>query len=256
MVDTLYLKSLLINSPCEGFVRLARKAAEIPRRRSHPELTELFLEGDRVPLILSRLLKPDSNAIDIGCHIGSFLRQLLALAPRGNHVAIEPSPTKAALLRRRFPRVRIEEVAISDYVGVSAFEENLDRSGFSKLADAWPSMDRVKSYQVNVTSLDAMDLPGRFDFVKIDIEGNELATFRGGRKFFETHRPNVLFECGSDYHEGLDRRSLYEEISSKGYDIFTFTDFLFEKGPLGFDEFRKCGLYPFRAFNFLAILRN
>ena len=38
--------------------------------------------------------------------------------------------------------------------------------------------------------------------------------------------------------------------------LHTFTDFLYEKGPMSFLEFRKCGLYPFRAFNFIAIAQD
>ena len=39
------------------------------------------------------------------------------------------------------------------------------------------------------------------------------------------------------------------------YDLFTFGDFLYGKEALTFSEFRKCGLYPFRAFNFVALPR-
>jgi hypothetical protein len=28
---------------------------------------------------------------------------------------------------------------------------------------------------------------------------------------------------------------------------------VFGKGKIGLDEFRRCGLYPFRAFNFIAV---
>jgi hypothetical protein len=47
---------------------------------------------------------------------------------------------------------------------------------------------------------------------------------------------------------------LFDHITGvMNYDVFTFGDFLHDKGPLGFDEFRKCGIYPFRAFNFVAL---
>ena len=47
---------------------------------------------------------------------------------------------------------------------------------------------------------------------------------------------------------------LYEFITGDlGYNIFTFEDFLFDKGEMSANEFRKCGLYPFRAFNFVAL---
>jgi FkbM family methyltransferase len=224
-------------------------------RSAHPELAELFLEERRVSEILSRLLTRSSNVLDVGCHIGSFISIASRVASDGYHVAIEASPSKAAMLRRRFPLVRIEQTAISDSVGMASFEENINKPGFSRLEGGHPSACPVNRYEVNVTTLDTLRLP-RIDFMKIDIEGEELAALRGGMKFIERDRPTILFECGADTNEGLDRRALFDHLTGvMRYDIFTFSDFLYNKGPLGFDEFRKCGVYPFRAFNFLALAR-
>jgi FkbM family methyltransferase len=254
MTPTLYLKSLFVNSPLEGVAKAVHKITGIRYLLSHPELTELFLEERRLPAILSKLLSPSSNAIDIGCHIGSFLSQIARYSPQGNHIAIEASPIKVKLLRKRFPNVRIEQIAISDRVGIAVFEEDLDLPGFSKLAGTASSTNRVNRFDVQVTTLDALNIPGKIDFVKIDIEGAELAAFRGGRGFFGKNKPAILFECGADSNPDLDRRNLFEELTNQlGYDIFTFTDFLYDKGPLRFEEFKKCGIYPFRAFNFLAL---
>ncbi|MFX7071531.1 hypothetical protein ABTI09_19765, partial [Acinetobacter baumannii] len=65
-----------------------------------------------------------------------------------------------------------------------------------------------------------------------------------------------VFECGAVTNEGLDRAALFDHLTSvMTYDVFTFGDFLYRKGPLSADEFRKCGIYPFRAFNFVALPR-
>jgi hypothetical protein len=65
----------------------------------------------------------------------------------------------------------------------------------------------------------------------------------------------LLFECGSDYRKIVEikRPKLYELLTAElGYEIYTLLDFLFDKGPLRFDEFRRCGRYPFRGFTFIA----
>jgi SAM-dependent MidA family methyltransferase len=41
---------------------------------------------------MSRVLKKDSNCIDIGANEGTILRDMLKFAPRGDHMAIEPIP--------------------------------------------------------------------------------------------------------------------------------------------------------------------
>jgi FkbM family methyltransferase len=256
MSTTLRLKSALVASPLEGVAKSLQWAASLPFRSSHPELTELFLEEKRLPEVLRRLVTKSSNVLDIGCHLGSFLSLARRLAPAGHHIAIEASPTKAGWLARKFPDVQVEQVAVSDHTGTATFEENIRNPGFSRLQGGFPSCDPVNRYAVAVTTLDALNIQHRVDFVKIDIEGAELAAFRGGSEFFAGNRPKILFECGADANAGLDRSALFDHITQEmAYDIFTFGDFLHNKGPLSFDEFRKCGIYPFRAFNFIAIPR-
>ncbi|HXI06913.1 MAG TPA: FkbM family methyltransferase [Bradyrhizobium sp.] len=252
MNAVLLLKSFLINSPFEGVAKRARHVSG--RLRPNLEMAEVILEEERLPEVLKRLLTPTSNVLDVGCHIGSFLNLASKLAPNGRHVAIEASPSKATLLRRRFPSVRIEQLAISDRVGISTFEENLRRPGFSRLG-ASSTSDPVTRYDVPTTTLDALEL-GRIDLVKIDIEGGELNALRGAKRFAESNRPPFVFECGAVTNEGLDRAALFDHLTSvMTYDVFTFGDFLYRKGPLSADEFRKCGIYPFRAFNFVALPR-
>jgi FkbM family methyltransferase len=257
MSKTLRIKSMLVASPFEGLAKSAQWAAGLPFRSSHPELAELFLEEKRLPKILGRLLTPSSNVMDIGCHLGSFLSLAKGIATSGRHVAIEASPTKASWLTRKFSDVQVKQVAISDHVGTATFEENIKNPGFSRLQDGHATADPVSRYQVNVTTLDALAIQHHVDFLKIDIEGAELAAFRGGAAFMKANRPSIMFECGADANVGLDRHALFDHLTdAMRYDIFTFGDFLHDKGPIGFDEFRKCGLYPFRAFNFIALPRE
>lgn len=211
------------------------------------------MEDDRLSLVLGRLLNPRSNVIDVGCHIGSFLNLAMTMCPSGKHIAIEASPTKAGWLRRKFPKARIEQVAISDHAGTAMFEENLRRPGFSRLQNGHDSGDPVSRYEVSLSTLDGLEIKTRVDLIKIDIEGSELAALKGSTQLIEANRPSIIFECGADANAGLDRRALFDYLTEMEYDIFTFADFLHDKGPLCFDEFRKCGIYPFRAFNFLAI---
>lgn len=267
MGTSLYLKSRLVNSPLEGFAKSIQQALKFPRRLQHPELGELFLEDRRVPDVLAKLLAKSSNAVDVGCHLGGFLSEVRRLAPTGKHVAIEASPSKARWLTQKFSDVRVEQVAISDAPGTATFEENLNNPGFSRLQSGRPSTELVHRYDVNVTTIDALNVPGRVDLLKVDIEGHELAALRGGVDLIARDRPAIIFECGSEpstnvgstryQHPGLDRRQLFEFVTEGlGYEVMTFTDFLFNKGPLSYDEFRKCGIYPFRAFNYVALPRS
>ena len=51
--------------------------------------------------LLKRVLRPDSNVVDVGCNVGEFLEQVRRHAPRGTHVAVEPLPHLAEALAAR-----------------------------------------------------------------------------------------------------------------------------------------------------------
>ena len=245
---SLYIKSAIIGSPAEDWAKSFWRAYSYRWRRKQPELTELNLEPIRLPLVLKRLLKKDSCGLDVGAHIGSFLNQLIHLSPAGKHIAIEPSPQRSLMLERKFPQAKILQIAISDHNGRRMFSEDLISPGFSKLGKLL--RENVTNYEVETRTIDDLRL-SKLDLVKIDIEGAELDALRGGTETIRRFRPSIIFECTP---ECTNRPELYDFIANVlNYDVFTFTDFLYNKGPTGDDEFRKCSIYPFRAFNFIAI---
>jgi len=253
---SLKLKSLAVRTGVGTMAMRFRRLLGLRQRLKHPELWELHLEETRFDLILKSVLKTDSCAADVGAHIGSFLEAVLRLAPQGTHYAFEASPSKAEWLRRRFPEAKVFPVAISSAVGTATFYEDVQNPGFSSLISDPSSGKSVNSYQVETRTLDdLLSDATRLDLLKLDIEGAELDALRGAAALIARFSPALIFECGTEYQRS--RLGLFEFITEAlGYEIYGFTDFLYEKGPLTFDEFRKFGLYPFRGFNFVALPRG
>jgi FkbM family methyltransferase len=257
----LFLKSLIVGTPLERAACKLRWFLGVRKRHKHPELWELYLEERWLPVILQRLLVSDSRCVDVGCHIGSFLSLLKRYAPNGRHVAFEASVTKSRWLKKRFPNVEVFPCAVADKTGRAFFEENYALPGYSHLLRSESQLAKnLSTYEVQVCCLDDVLLDdGKVDLIKVDIEGGELAALRGSYKLIKKWGPAIIFECGSEYglvEEKLSRRDLYDFITGDlNYKIFCFADFIFNKEELTFDEFRKCGLYPFRGFNFVAIPR-
>lgn len=252
---SLHLKSLLTGTRLEGLAMRLRWLLTLPQRVKHPELWDTFLEEDRLKTILKKELQPDACGVDVGGHLGSFVVLLKAIAPQGRHAVIEASPGKSAWLKRKFPEVEVHGVAVSDKAGTAQFNEDRERPGFSSLVDSSTGAD---TYEVTTSRLDDLltSMP-RIDIIKLDIEGHELPALRGAAETIKAHRPILIFECGSEYHfnaAGQDRHGIFDFLTQTfGYKVFTFVDFLYCKGELTRDEFRKCGSYPFRAFNFIAM---
>jgi FkbM family methyltransferase len=259
---SLFFKSLIVGTPVGNLAGKLRWLLEFKQRQKHPELWELYLEGRWLPIILQRLLEKDSCGVDVGAHIGSFLALLQNYAPNGQHVAFEASTDKSKWLKRRFPKVEVFSCAVADKAGKGFFEENYAQSGYSHLSGSeGNSAEGTATYEVQLCCLDDVLLPkGKVDLIKVDIEGGELAAFRGAKKVIQKWRPAIIFECGSEYgmeRQQLSRKDLYDFLVIElDYKIFCFADFVFNKEEMTFAEFRKCGLYPFRAFNFVAIARE
>ena len=87
-----------------------------------------------------------------------------------------------------------------------------------------------------------------------------MSALHGATTTIEKNRPSLLFECGAEEemrHMGHDRQALFDFITGAiGYDVFLFSDYLFDKGPMTTVEFKKAGIYPFRAFNYVALPRS
>lgn len=257
---TLFLKSLIVRTPLADVARKLRWLLDAKKRRKHPELWEMYLEKQRMPLVLEKVLEHNACCIDVGGHIGLFLSLLNRYAPHGEHTVFEASPTKSNWLRKRFPNARVFSYAVADKAGSTIFEEDCARPGYSALREVagQPAANSVL-YEVPTCRLDdVLSATDRIDLMKFDIEGGELAALRGAAQLIRKWKSAIIFECGDEYKSAerpLSRRlELYDFVTKGlGYDIFSMVDFLYDKGEMSFDEFRKCGLYPFRGFKFVAL---
>jgi len=69
---------------------------------------------DRLMLnIMRRVIPADGGCIDIGCYRGEVLRDMLTLAPQGQHFAFEPIPDNYQFLVKTFPSTKVFNVALS-----------------------------------------------------------------------------------------------------------------------------------------------
>ncbi len=256
---TEYLKHMLIRTPVEPAAHWLKYQIRLARGLSHPELSGLLQEGRHLAQSLKRLLRADSNCIDIGAHLGSQLSTFVALAPRGKHIAVEPVPYKAKWLQQKFPEVAIHEVALSDRSGQVTFSIHTSRTGYSSLGQQLESGEKIEQITVQQTSLDALlDEAQRVDFIKIDVEGWELFVLKGAERLLTRGRPSLVFESTADglNASGATPDEMFELLSAHDYQLHVPEMFAVGGSALSRHEFQAAHLYPFRAFNFLATPRR
>ncbi|HVK10329.1 MAG TPA: FkbM family methyltransferase, partial [Gemmataceae bacterium] len=121
MLLPLYWKHLLVRTRLEGLAKSVQHTLAGLKVLRHPGLGEVYREDGRIDRVLRALVRPDSNCIDVGAHLGSTLSTFTRLAPRGRHWAFEPLPQKADWLRRKFPEVEVRQLALSDARGQVTF---------------------------------------------------------------------------------------------------------------------------------------
>ena len=167
--------------------------------------------------------------LDVGANIGDYSKALLGLIPTAQIHAFEPQPQLAANLEKTFhlwTNVSVHKIAL----GSIASQQSLffDEPG-SPLASLYQRTNLPrdivfdKSILVDVSTIDLVCLSFGLkpNFIKIDVEGNELEVLRGAVNTLKKYEPVVQFEFGGT---SIDSRTFFKDywnyFHNIGYSIF------------------------------------
>ena len=209
--------------------------------------------------IMRRVLRQDSNCIDIGCHKGEILDEILQMAPSGKHFAFEPLPDLFQLLKVKYSGKNIElfRVALYETKGKTTYKHVVNAPAYSGIRERnydFPDPE-IDELTVDTDLLDNL-IPGDvpIDFIKIDVEGAEFPVLRGGEKTIIRCKPVIVFEfgIGAADHYGVKPEAVYDFITSVcGLSVSTLYGFLKKKAGLSKEKF--CSLYlESREYYFIA----
>jgi FkbM family methyltransferase len=197
-----------------------------------------FVYDQQARRVMRRALTKDSNCVDVGANVGSFLKQIVKVAPRGRHQAFEPIPALAEKLAKRFPAVEVHDCALSDSSGETVFQYVKNCPGYSGMRrrDYDFGEPEIEEIRVPMCSLDSIIAPGgRVDMIKIDVEGAELLVMKGARRTIQDNKPLLLFEhgLGGADHYGTTPEQTYDFVCGEcGMRIFLMADWLAGREPL------------------------
>lgn len=187
-------------------------------------------------------LRAGQIAVDVGCHKGAYTYWMRRrVGPGGAVYAFEPQPQQVAYLRSVFSAMSYDNVevvprALSDHVGSmplflppgrgKTHAASLEFSAVirSRVPDATAASHPQApvpspSLSVDVTTLDDFfstksHLP---NFLKIDVEGHELAVLHGAQRILEQSQPAILLECEARHRPDHDVRPVFSFLESLGY---------------------------------------
>jgi FkbM family methyltransferase len=159
---------------------------------------ERILKGLRAVRFYRQCVRPGYLCFDIGANKGSRAMIFTFLGART--IAVEPNASLTGLLRR-FPRVTVEQKAVSDQPGTKTFLINFNDQISTLNPDwqnKWPEFPDWQERSVECTTLDDLiQRHGLPDFCKIDVEGHEAAVLNGLSKAL----PMLSFEAAPDFQK-------------------------------------------------------
>jgi FkbM family methyltransferase len=168
------------------------------------------------------LVDPKLAAIDVGANVGKYALALSSLAP--TVYALEPSELSNPI-RAYFPKnVKVYTVAASDRSGTAQLAVPIfgDRESVG-LASIEPdavtrNYEASKSIAVPTITLDEL-IKEPVGFIKVDVEGHELAVLRGGARLLAENKPTLLVEIEERHSPGAIE-NVRSFLSGLGYTGF------------------------------------
>jgi len=147
------------------------------------------------------------TVLDIGANIGThtcfyvkYANRVLAFEP--NHIAFE-------CLQHNVPQAELFNVAVSDHKGyINIFPQG----------DNYGAAYTVPGYDIDTITIDSLNLDS-CDFIKIDVEGDEIAVLHGAKQTILKYKPVMCIECNEHtlIRKGLTGNDLVRVIEELNY---------------------------------------
>lgn len=189
------------------------------------------LMGKEEMPLLEKLVEPGMQILDVGANIGLYTLLLARLTGEAGHVfAFEPEPNLFSVLcencaANNAVNVTPFQCAAGDANGRATFQRATFNSGDNRLGGSKPG---AQSIEVEVARLDEVLPVQTVQFIKLDVQGHELAALTGMQRVLASSPDvRVLFEF---WPAGLRAANATPELLFKFFHDRSFLVCELEKG--------------------------
>jgi FkbM family methyltransferase len=180
---------------------------------------------------INATIKKGQTVLDIGAHKAGYLYFILKnVGHTGKVFAFEPQSNLYLYIKKikglfKWDNVTIEHLALSDAAGTVTLyiPTNKVHKASSPGATIVAHQDKTNfgvTENVLTETLDAYCIRNNIqpDFLKIDVEGNELNIFQGGIQMLKKYKPKIIVEIEAR-HVGQEKMfETFKFMESLGYD--------------------------------------
>jgi FkbM family methyltransferase len=147
-------------------------------------------------------VEPGTTVLDLGACFGQMTVLFARMVGEQGHVvAFEASPDLCGLLRRNVAengvaaRVDVREAAVWSAGGEVLSYPFPDWSVFGSYGSFGVDPGaRAAGWQVGTVAIDDLELPSRVSFMKVDVQGSDLAALQGAERTIRRERMPIVFE--------------------------------------------------------------
>lgn len=171
---------------------------------------------------------PDNPVmLDIGANIGNHSLYFAIERNAKKIYACEPIPETFNVLKKNVEINNLENVIIPLNIALSDCNTNADIKEFNIRFMGAAQIDENINGNIDVKTVDSLDIEEKIDFIKIDVEGHEIKVLEGARKTIEKNKPVIFIELLNNEIETVTEiLQEYGYILYKGYPLTTEDNYL------------------------------
>lgn len=182
---------------------------------------------------VKKTVQPGQSVIDLGTNIGYFTMHMAArVGSSGQVYGFEPLPRNADMVTKSIAENRFEDRVVLHRAAVGSEPskthllyaiETMHSGGSYLVNEDSTSLKGHAVLEVDLLSLDQLDLRRPVSFIKMDIEGAEPLACRGATKILREDQPIVMAELNPDLYpqvSGCTPTDFIAEMSTQGYSCY------------------------------------
>ena len=175
--------------------------------------------------LIERFLSPDKAFFDVGANVGMYVYAARKHIPDSRIFAFEPQGEYVSRIKKLFPKVHVEQVALSSSAGSAQFKVPLigghmysARGTLEKFLEAGESDARTEMVRTTTLDLAKRELnSGPVGCIKIDVEGHEKQVLLGAQDTIARDKPVLMVEIEQRHHQE-PIEDIFSWIRARGYD--------------------------------------